>query len=153
MEEPSVSEQVLATIPHRPPFLFLDRILEVTQNGAVAERVIRADEPHFAGHYPGNPIMPGVLLCEACFQCAAVYMVERFRKAEATVTEEWTPVLARIGDAKFKQMVKPGDCLRIEVEYKENLSRFHFMRGKILKNGRIAMTVEFGLAMLENSDS
>ena len=70
-------EELYKTIPHREPFLFVDRIIEVTENSAVAEREIRADEPHFAGHYPGNPLMPGVLLCESIFQTAAIYMVRR----------------------------------------------------------------------------
>jgi 3-hydroxyacyl-[acyl-carrier-protein] dehydratase len=141
-------EEIYRTIPHREPFLFIDRIIEVTETGAVAEREIRADEPHFAGHYPGNPIMPGVLLCESIFQTAAVYMVRRF-EAEGIDGASKTPVLARIQDARFKQMIRPGDVIRIEATYKESLSRFHFMRGKVLLNGKVAVTVEFGLAMID----
>jgi 3-hydroxyacyl-[acyl-carrier-protein] dehydratase len=141
-------EEIYQTIPHRPPFLFIDKIIEVTDEGAVAERTMRADEPHFAGHYPGNPLMPGVLLCEAVFQTAAVYMMKRFfSDAEAHATK--TPILARIKEAKFKQMVRPGDTVRIETTFKETLSQFHFMRGRVLLNGKAAMTVEFALALLD----
>ena len=141
-------EEIYKTIPHREPFLFVDRIIEVTENSAVAEREIRADEPHFAGHYPGNPLMPGVLLCESVFQTAAIYMVRRFQ-SEGVDGASKTPILARISEAKFKQMVRPGDVIRIEATYKESLSRFHFMRGKVLVNGKVALTVEFGLAMID----
>jgi 3-hydroxyacyl-[acyl-carrier-protein] dehydratase len=141
-------EEILKTIPHRPPFLFIDRIIEVGEERAVAERQIRAEEPHFEGHYPGNPLMPGVLLCEAVFQTAAVYMMNRFG-GEAEGAPPKTPVLARIVSAKFKQMVRPGDTIRIEATFKETLSRFHFMTGKVLVAGRVAVTVEFALALLD----
>lgn len=140
-------EDVYQSIPHREPFLFIDRIVEVTGFGAVAERTIRGDEPHFAGHYPGNPIMPGVLLCESVFQTAAVYMAKRF--AGEGMGEGRTPILTRIRDAKFKQIVRPGDLIRIETTYQEAISRFHFMRGKVTVNGKLALTVEFGLTMAE----
>ena len=141
-------EHILETIPHRPPFLFVDRVIEVSESGAIAERDIRADEPHFAGHYPGNPLMPGVLLCEAVFQTAAIYMIQRFG-GDGWDGGPKTPVLARIREAKFKQMVRPGDTIRVETTYIESLSRFHFMRGKVLLHGKVAATVEFGLALLD----
>jgi 3-hydroxyacyl-[acyl-carrier-protein] dehydratase len=140
-------EEIYNTIPHREPFLFIDRIIEVTETGAVAEREMRAEEPHFKGHYPGFPLMPGVLLCEAVFQTAAVYIVKM--KEGDNGTKGRTPILARIKEAKFKRMVKPGDVIRIEANYKEALSNFHFMRGKVLLNGKVALTIEFALALID----
>ena len=67
-------EQVKATIPHREPFLFVDRIVEQAEGRIVTERTIRAEEPHFKGHYPDSPLMPGVLICEACFQSGAMLL-------------------------------------------------------------------------------
>jgi len=142
-------EDIYRTIPHRPPFLFIDKIIEVSEEGAVAERTIRGEEPHFEGHYPGNPLMPGVLLCEAVFQTAAVYMMKRF-SSEIGAGGAKTPVLARIQEAKFKKMVRPGDIIRIETTFKETLSKFHFMRGKVLVEGKLALTVEFALALLDS---
>lgn len=141
-------DEILKTIPHRPPFLFIDDIVEVHANGATCRRTIRAEEPQFEGHYPGNPIMPGVLLCEACFQAGAVYLAKQIEK-EGRSLNDVTPVLSRIGEARFKQMVKPGDEITVEVTMKETVSKFHFMRGKVLKEGKPALTIEFALAMIE----
>ena len=60
-------EDIYRRIPHRPPFLFIDKIIEITDSGALTSLTIRPDFSCFEGHYPGNPIMPGVLLCEAVF--------------------------------------------------------------------------------------
>jgi 3-hydroxyacyl-[acyl-carrier-protein] dehydratase len=141
-------EDILKTIPHRPPFLFIDEIVEVRVDGATCKRTIRADEPQFEGHYPGNPIMPGVLLCEACFQAGAIYLGQQIEQ-EGRSLKDVTPVLSRIGEAKFKQMVKPGDTITIEVKMKETVSKFFFMKGKVLKEGKPALTIEFALAMVE----
>jgi 3-hydroxyacyl-[acyl-carrier-protein] dehydratase len=136
------------TIPHRPPFLFVDRVIEVTAEGACCERMIRAEEPQFAGHYPGNPIMPGVLLCEAVFQTGAIYLAKQIEKAGRSLNDV-TPVLVKINEARFKNIVRPGDLLRIEVTMKETLSKFHFLKGKISREGKVVLTIEFALAMIE----
>lgn len=141
-------EEIKALIPHRDPFLFIDSIVEADDEHLVATRTISGDEPQFQGHYPGNPIMPGVLLCEAIFQAAAVYMAKKLGVA-ASDTSMLTPVLARIQDARFKQMVKPGDEIVITVTYKEPMGRFHFMKGAIKKDGKPTASVEFALAMIE----
>ena len=141
-------DEILRTIPHRPPFLFIDEIVEIREDGATCKRTIRMEEPQFEGHYPGNPIMPGVLLCEACFQAGAIYLGKQIEK-EGRALADVTPVLSRISDARFKQMVKPGDDVVIEVTMKEIISKFFFMKGKVLKNGKPALTIEFALAMLE----
>lgn len=143
-----MTEDILKTIPHRPPFLFIDTIVEHTPEKLIAQRTIRADEFFFEGHYPGNPIMPGVLMCEAVFQAGAVFLVKRF-ELEGQTTEGLTPILSRIKDARFKQMVKPGDTLDIEVSHKETVQKFHFMSGKVSKAGKTVLTLEYALAMVE----
>ena len=141
-------DEILRSIPHRPPFLFIDEIVEIREDGATCKREIRMEEPQFEGHYPGNPIMPGVLLCEACFQTGAIFLAKQIEK-EGKSLNDVTPVLSRITDARFKQMVKPGDEITIEVTMKETISRFFFMSAKVLKDGKPAMTIGFALAMVE----
>lgn len=141
-------QAVLDTIPHRPPFLFLDRIDEVRADGATCTRTFRADEPFYAGHYPGNPITPGVLLCESVFQAAAVYLTKKLQ-AEGGALAGKTPVLCRIEEAKFKGMVKPGDTVSIEVKHVETLQQFHFMTGTVRRDGKAVLTIRFALAHVD----
>jgi 3-hydroxyacyl-[acyl-carrier-protein] dehydratase len=145
-------DEILRSIPHRPPFLFIDEIVEIREDGATCKRTIRMEEPQFEGHYPGNPIMPGVLLCEACFQTGAIFLAKQIEK-EGKSLNDVTPVLSRITDARFKQMVKPGDEITIEVTMKETISRFFFMSAKVLKDGKPAMTIGFALAMVEGAST
>ncbi|MGJ3243469.1 MAG: 3-hydroxyacyl-ACP dehydratase FabZ family protein [Opitutales bacterium] len=142
-------EPVLKAIPHRPPFLFVDAVESVTETGAICSRTLRPDEAFFEGHYPGNPLTPGVLLCEAVFQTGAIFLSHRLAK-EGKDLNSATPVLSRIQDARFKQMVKPGDTVTLEVTLKEIVSKFFFLKGTVRKtDGKTAVTLEFALAMVE----
>ena len=145
---PRMLSEVLATIPHRPPFLFLDEIKEVRSDGAICTRTFRADEPFYAGHYPGNPITPGVLLCESVFQAGAVYLTRKLQ-AEGGAPDGKTPVLCRIEEAKFKGMVKPGDTVDIEVKHVETLQQFHFLTGTVRREGKAVLTLRFALALVD----
>jgi 3-hydroxyacyl-[acyl-carrier-protein] dehydratase len=140
-------DEVYRTIPHRPPFLFVDEIVEVLDSSAQARRVVRPGEAFFEGHYPGNPIMPGVLLCEAVFQTGAVLL------AKTVVGDKTglTPVLTRIKDARFKNIVRPGDELSISVKLTETLGQFYFLRGAIVSGGKKILTIDFGLAMVDEN--
>jgi 3-hydroxyacyl-[acyl-carrier-protein] dehydratase len=138
---------IYQTIPHRPPFLFIDAIKTMRDDGAIAVRTFRADESFYEGHYPGNPITPGVLLCESVFQTGAVYLVKRLEKEGGSAAGK-TPVLSRIKEAKFKNMVKPGATVEIEVIHQETLGQFHFLRGTVKQEGKLALSLEFALALI-----
>jgi 3-hydroxyacyl-[acyl-carrier-protein] dehydratase len=139
---------ILAKIPHRPPFLFVDKVLACDESSIVAEKLWRGDEEFYKGHYPSNPITPGVLLCESVFQTAAILMVEKMR-GSGDASAATVPVLARIDGARFRRMVKPGQVTRIEVTHKEAQGGFHFMTGKVLVEGKPALTIEFAIALAE----
>jgi 3-hydroxyacyl-[acyl-carrier-protein] dehydratase len=142
-------ESIEQLIPHRPPFLFVDEIIAVGDDTMTTRRRVRPEEDFFKGHYPGNPIMPGVLICESVFQSGCA-MVSRQMAATKDDLARYTPVLARISDVRFKSIVKPGDELIIDVRLKERLGRFLFLSGSVqTADHRKVLTVSFGVALLD----
>ena len=96
--------------------------------------------------------MPGVLLCEAVFQAGAIFLAEKLG-SEALDTGKVTPVLSRIRDARFKRMVLPGDTIEVTVKEKDQIGKFHNLAGEIRKEGKIAVTVGFALAMVPKGEA
>jgi 3-hydroxyacyl-[acyl-carrier-protein] dehydratase len=135
-------DEVLRAIPHRPPFLFVDQVVEITDKKIKATRKMDPEEAFFKGHYPGYPIMPGVLVCEAIFQTGAI-LLSRIM----TDVGEGVPVLGRINNAKFKQMVKPGDTLELEAELVERMGTAYFLKGRASVRGKTAVTVEYAVTL------
>lgn len=139
-------EDILALIPHRPPFLWVDRIMSIADDWIITEKDIAPDLDILRGHYPGNPIMPGAILCEAVFQSGALLIVKRLDTTPDIKT--LFPVLTRINGAKFKRQVYPGDTIQIEVILIEILSTAYYFKGKVKVSGKTAMTVDFVCAMI-----
>ena len=131
-------------IPHRPPFLWLDRVCELTETSIRAEKTIEPDLDIFTGHYPDYPLMPGVLLCEAVFQAGALLTGELSEQDEASIG---VPVLARIQGAKFKREVRPGETISIEARLKEKVGPAWFFKGTVRVQGKVAVQVEFSCAL------
>jgi 3-hydroxyacyl-[acyl-carrier-protein] dehydratase len=141
-----MSDAVTDLIPHRPPFLFVDEIVAESADGLQARRRWRADEDFYKGHYPGAPITPGVLLCEAVFQTGALYLSRQARAAGAK-PGEGVPLLAKISDVRFRNPVYPGDEILIDVKKKDALGGFTMMSGAIKKaDGTRVLTVDFSVA-------
>lgn len=133
-------------IPHRPPFLFVDEIVSATAENLVACRTWRAEEDFYRGHYPGAPITPGVLLCEAVFQAAACFMALKAQAAGAK-PGEGVPLIAKINDVRFRQPVYPGDTILLEVQQEDALGGFTMLSGSIRKaDGTRVLNVNFAVA-------
>lgn len=138
--------QVTDLIPHRPPFLFVDEIVSQSPDGLVAKRAWRAEEDFYKGHYPGAPITPGVLLCESVFQAAACYLALKARAAGGK-PGEGVPLIAKIGDVRFRNPVYPGDTVLLEVKEKEAMGGFTMLAGNIKKaDGTRVLNVDFAVA-------
>lgn len=123
-------------IPQREPFLFIDKIIEKGDTHIHVQKHLTGEEDFFKGHFPGNPIMPGVLLCEACFQAGAALLSGGDKLG----------VVTRIKDTKFKGMVKPGDTLDIKVEMEERLANAVYCKGHIEVAGKKVVQIKFQVA-------
>lgn len=135
-------------LPHREPFLFLDEVVDLTEDSIVARRTVLADEPQFKGHYPGKPIMPGVLLCETVLQAGAYLMAVNLGLDSDM---EGAPVVSRLNNVKFKRMVKPGDELEIRAQHKRTMMGAHMMSGKIECEGKTVCTLDFTVMLVEEA--
>jgi len=136
-------KQITELIPHRPPFLFVDEIVAETAEGMVAKRTLRPEEDFYKGHYPGAPITPGVLLCEAVFQTGALFLARQQEGREAPVG---VPLMAKISDVRFRNPVYPGETITIEVKRKESLGGFTMMSGSVKSGEKRVLTVDFTVA-------
>lgn len=138
-------DEILKYIPQRPPFLFIERIVERSENSITTAKKLSPDEDFFKGHFPGNPVMPGVLLCEAAFQTGALLMSLKGESAQ----DKKVALVTRIQGAKFKNIARPHDELFITVELIEMLGPAAFMKGKIQALNKNIMTIEFACTLVE----
>ena len=139
-----MSQDFLQFIPHRPPFLFVDKVIEETADTIKTEKFVDSEEPFFQGHYPDRPIMPGVLIFESIFQTGAIMMGKRI------ANEGRIPVLTRVNNIKLKHAVNPGDTLQVEVKLKDLVSSAAYMTDKASVNGKVAVTLEFTAMLVKD---
>lgn len=124
---------------HRPPFLLVDRVVElIPRERAVGIKCVSALDPYFQGHFPDNPIFPGVLLIEALAQLAAVG--EGYLSAEDLATGRKPPMgyMAQIKDFKFKRMIRPGDVIHLEVVFERRFANMVRVRGTARVEDQVA---------------
>lgn len=125
--------EIMAILPHRYPFLLIDRVIEMARRERiVAIKNVTMNEPHFQGHFPGYPIMPGVLMVEAIAQTGGALLL-----TEIPDRDQKLMVFTGIEEAKFKRPVVPGDQLRIEVTVMNWRTRAVKMRGEITVEGKV----------------
>ena len=132
------AEKIMKILPHRHPFLFIDKILEITDNSIVGLKYVSPEEPYFKGHFPGRPVMPGVLQIEAMAQVGGVLVLSTFPDPENYLT-----FFGRIENAKFKRPVEPGDTLIFELELLSPIRRgLSHMRARAYVDGELTTEAE-----------
>ncbi|CAG37137.1 3-hydroxyacyl-ACP dehydratase FabZ family protein [Desulfotalea psychrophila] len=143
-------DRIKSLIPHREPFLQVDRIIGFDRQELCinTEKTFAADLDIFKGHYPDNPIVPGVILCEAIFQSGALLMALLGQEKQGE-QENAVPVLTRIGGARFKRFAGPGDTVQIEVRVQETVGSATFFKGRLKVGGKTAVQIEFSCAMID----
>ncbi len=136
--------EIMKVLPHAYPFLLVDRILEIElEKRIVGIKNVTYNEPFFPGHFPGRPIMPGVLIVEAMAQTAGILVFKSLPEEKA---QEAVYFLG-IDNVRFRKPVTPGDQLRLEVEITKHRQAIWGFKGKALVDGKLAAEAEF-LAMM-----
>ena len=138
-------EQIMNIIPHRHPFIFIDSILDLTENTITGVKYVSPDEPYFIGHFPGRPVMPGVLIIEAMAQVGGVLVLSTFENPENYLT-----FFGRIENAKFKRPVLPGDVLVFKLELISPIRRgISHMMAKAYVNDELVTEAEMKAKILK----
>ena len=138
---PVTAEQIQALLPHRYPFLLVDRVIDVNLGkDIVAYKNLSINEPFFQGHFPGHPVMPGVLIIEALAQTAGVLV----RLSAKDEDSDGKPLfyLVKVDKARFSAMVVPGDQLHLHVTLKRTLRGMGLFEGRALVDGKEVASCE-----------
>ncbi len=138
-------EWILSVLPHRYPFLLVDRVLEVEPGKRiVALKNVTINEPFFAGHFPGRPVVPGVLLVEGMAQAGGLLLLGDMPNRASKLV-----FFAGIEGAKFRRPVVPGDQIRYEVEVLRLRTTFCKLAGKVMVDGQLAAEAVISSAMVD----
>jgi 3-hydroxyacyl-[acyl-carrier-protein] dehydratase len=125
-------DEILTMIPHRYPLLLIDRVTEINENGIIALKNVTFNEPHFTGHFPSKPIMPGVLIIEAIAQASAIFTVKTLgENAKGKLV-----YFMSIDGAKFRKPVVPGDSLYLHVTKLQNRGAVWKFAGEARVDGK-----------------
>lgn len=135
-------EEIKKYLPHRYPFLFLDRVTDIREDGLTAIKGVTGNEHFFQGHFPGYPVMPGVLQIEALAQASALFVIYKYQLANRPV------YFMSIDKVKFRSQVVPGDTLRIEVEMSRFGGKVARVKGKGYVGDRLTLEAEM-VAMID----
>ena len=138
--------EILKTLPHRYPFLMVDRIVELRgDESAIGIKNVTANEPHFLGHFPGNPVFPGVLLIEGMAQTAGVLCL----KSLATIEKPQLVYFLTIDKARFRKPVVPGDRVEYHMTKINRRKRMWWFRGEAKVDGELVAEAEVGAAIAD----
>ena len=132
-------EEIMTILPHRDNMLLLDDA-ENKESTAVGHYTVRGDEFFLKGHFPDNPVVPGVILCEILAQSACVLMKDK-------MSEGKLPVYTGLNNVKFRSPVKPGDTVEAQCRIKRVKHPFYFAEGTVTVDGRLCASAEFSFAI------
>ena len=130
---------IMKILPHRENLLLLDDV-ESQDGAAVGHYTVRGDEFFLKGHFPGNPIVPGVILCEILAQSACVLLQD-------AMTDGKLPVYTGLNNVKFRSPVKPGDRVETHCRIRRVKHPFYFAEGTVTVDGRLCVSAEFSVAI------
>lgn len=137
---------IMKMLPHRPPFLLVDKIIELTDNYVVGVKCVTMNEPFFVGHFPEEPVMPGVLQIEAMAQVGGFLALKGIENPK-----EWSTYFLKIDNVKFKHKVVPGDTLIFKLEFLAPVRRgICHMRGQMFIGSALAMEAELMAQLVHN---
>lgn len=136
-------------IPHRYPFLLIDRVEQI-HNGesAIGIKNVSANEPYFQGHFPSEPVMPGVLIVEAMAQTAGVLVVETL----GMIDEDLLVYFLTINNCRFRNKVGPGDVLELHVRVTRSRGRVFRFAGQATVDGKLAAEADFSAMIIDKDD-
>ena len=150
---PMTIEQIQTAIPHRAPMLLIDEVVSQTDTTINCKKAFRSDEFFFQGHYPNQPIVPGVILCEIGMQAGAILLADITRTAiEAeggNALSGKVPVATRLNNVKFKKIVKPGDTVEVEVTLTDQVQVAYFLTAKVTVEGKLATRFDFACTIAD----
>jgi 3-hydroxyacyl-[acyl-carrier-protein] dehydratase len=135
---------ILDVLPHRYPFLLVDRVLELEKDRILALKNVTYNEPHFTGHFPGVPVMPGVLIVESMAQAGGVLMLQ-----DVPDRHEKLIYFTGIDNCRFRRPVVPGDQLLLEVSVVKKRTRFAVLRGVARVGDEVAAEADLSSAMVD----
>lgn len=132
-------EEIKSILPHREPMLLLDDVTN-TDGVAVGHYHVRGDEFFLQGHFPGNPIVPGVILCEILAQSACVLLSDSLKEGQL-------PVYTGLDKVRFRSSVRPGDTIETRCTIKRAKHPFYFAEGTVTVDGTVCVSAEFSFAV------
>jgi beta-hydroxyacyl-ACP dehydratase FabZ len=145
---------LLNLLPHREPFLFVDRVTKLDPHKSiVAERRLRAEEPHFAGHFPGRPIMPGVLIAEALAQTAGLLIGLSEKLSAAAPPQKPKVFFLALTNIKFTHPAVPGDVLALRAAIDRQFGALHRFNVEATSGRNLVASGSLTLALVEGNNS